>query len=234
MNLKILSFNIAKGGSFNKRDNKIMQMREQIRILHPDFIFLQETFGSQFEMIAEDIWPHCRYGKNAIYTKGHHGNAILSKFPISYSENFDISMGAYENRGFLHTIAHPDSLSKPIHLICIHLGLFGVDRKKQLDKIMKYIDEKIPKEDLLILGGDFNDWNNYVSKPLLAMGLQEAFLQHKGAHAKTFPALMPILALDRIYTRGFEAFETERLTMSSWKFLSDHIAIRANLRLTME
>ncbi len=41
-----------------------------------------EELDSQFAFLADEIWPHFAYGKNAIYSAGHHGNAILSKHPI--------------------------------------------------------------------------------------------------------------------------------------------------------
>ena len=68
-------------------------------------VFLQEVQGthrgrsqaiakwpeaSQYEFMADEIWPAYAYGRNAVYSDGHHGNAVLSKYPIVRFENHDV------------------------------------------------------------------------------------------------------------------------------------------------
>lgn len=230
--IRILSFNIHKGVGWIIRKSTLKQLHNQIRVLHPDLIFFQEIRGSQFEFLAEEFWPHFSYGKNAIYTKGHHGNAILSKFPILYSENIDLSMNRYDRRGLLHSIIPFSSHHQQLHLLCVHLGLLSKDRCHQLNKIVKYIQANIPPSEPLILGGDFNDWGCTASEPLIeGLGLQEAFLHNHGAYAKTFPAWAPFLRLDRLYFRGFKVDEARRLIYKPWRLLSDHIALMVYLKI---
>lgn len=232
MHIRILSFNIHKGIGWGIPKLTINQIHEQLHELDSDIIFLQEVQGSHFETLASGIWPHFSYGKNAISPKGHHGNAILSKFPISFSDNINISMHRYERRGLLHAMVDVPHHSIPLHLICVHLGLFRNDRKKQIKKIIEYMQLHIPEHAPLILGGDFNDWNTFATIPLVNdLGLHEAFLSNHGKYANTFPAWAPILKLDRIYARGFHIQQAHRLTNKSWRFLSDHIAIEAQLEL---
>ena len=81
--LRILSYNIHKGFSSGNRRFVLKKMREAIRLVHADLVFLQEVLGehqvhrervkewpdqSQFEFLADEIWPHYTYGKNAIYS----------------------------------------------------------------------------------------------------------------------------------------------------------------------
>ena len=95
--LKIATYNIHKGFSFFKRRLVIHGVREHLRALNADLVFLQEVQGgrarherrlmnwpeqSQYEFLADAIWPDFAYGKNAAYDAGHHGNAVLSKYPI--------------------------------------------------------------------------------------------------------------------------------------------------------
>jgi endonuclease/exonuclease/phosphatase family metal-dependent hydrolase len=47
---------------------------------------------------------HSAYGMNAVYDHGHHGNALLSSFPIGNQHNHDVSDHAYEQRGILHCV----------------------------------------------------------------------------------------------------------------------------------
>jgi len=36
----------------------------------------------QHEFLAHESWLHHAYGKNSVYDSGHHGNAILSRYPF--------------------------------------------------------------------------------------------------------------------------------------------------------
>src|SRR5262245_33783257 len=87
--LRLLSYNIHKGFASQNRKFVLRQIKEAIQIIPADIVFLQEVLGhhsrhgrkikgwptiSQFEYLAETIWPHFTYGKNAVYTYGHHGN----------------------------------------------------------------------------------------------------------------------------------------------------------------
>jgi endonuclease/exonuclease/phosphatase family metal-dependent hydrolase len=61
--------------------------------------------------------------------------------------------------------------------------------------------------------------------------LAEVFLHLQGKHARTFPAWMPALPLDRIYYRGLEALHCKRLRDRPARRLSDHLALYAEFGL---
>jgi endonuclease/exonuclease/phosphatase family metal-dependent hydrolase len=242
--LKILSYNIHKGFSGGLAKYTLHEMREEIRRLHPDLIFLQEVHGhhgghkkriknwadgSQFEFIAEGLWPHFSYGKNSVYPKGHHGNAILSKFPILSWENSDISKHRFERRGLLHAVIQISKSLPPLHAVCVHLGLFESGRQKQLKELTKRIVSMVPKKNLLVAAGDFNDWNEKATPSMNKLGLRDAYFKVHGEHARTFPSFFPVLKLDRIYCRGFEISLAEVLSRPPWNKLSDHAALHVNL-----
>ena len=54
--------------------------------------------------MADALWPQFAYGRNAVYPHGHHGNAVLSKFPILRYENRDVSISGPEKRALLHCV----------------------------------------------------------------------------------------------------------------------------------
>ena len=104
--LKVLTYNIHKGFDRRNREFVLHEIREHLHLADVDIVFLQEIQGrhyhhenrvsgwpgvSQFEFLADSLWPHYAYGKNAIYDKGHHGNAILSKHPFVSWENVNLS-----------------------------------------------------------------------------------------------------------------------------------------------
>lgn len=231
MQIKLLSLNIHKGKGWYPLQSTFNAIDQHVRDLSPDLIFFQEILGSQAEHIKLDLWSHYSYGMNAVYLKRHFGNAIFSKFPILFSENFDLSTYKLEQRGLLHSIIQlPNEVR--LHLLCVHLGLFKKSRQKQYEKIIEYIKSTISDHDPIIFGGDFNDWGGHATLPLIQeFGLHEAFMSMHGAYARTFPAWGPILKLDRVYSRGLNVIEAERMIHKSWRKLSDHIAIKVTLEI---
>ena len=184
--------------------------------------------GSQLEVLADQVWHNHAYGKNAVYSKGHHGNAILSKFPIISSKNIKISSNKFENRGFLYVQLNIPELNRELHLICTHLGLFNSWRKEQLDQICQFITKHSLQKEPLLLCGDFNDWNVYATNYLQrTLGLQEAYFHQHGRHARTYPSWLPLLPLDRIYYANLKLSSSKLMTGKVWQRLSDHIPMLA-------
>lgn len=243
--LNIASYNIHKGLSFFNRRMVVHELRERLKSLNSDIVFLQEVQGEhahhagrfqgwpampQHEYLAEGIWVDTAYGKNAIYDHGHHGNAILSRYPILRWENVDISAHVFESRGLLHCELAVPGLDQPLHAICLHLALNEQGRRKQLHQISCHIRDLVPDGAPLIMAGDFNDWRQrapaYLAREL---GLREVFETVQGRPALSFPAALPMFALDRIYVRGFDIADARVMHGSHWRRLSDHAALTAHL-----
>jgi endonuclease/exonuclease/phosphatase family metal-dependent hydrolase len=240
---RVLSYNIHKGFAPARRRFVLKHMKESIQLVQADLVFLQEVLGhherrddrmkdwktaSQFEYVADTVWPHYTYGKNAVYTSGHHGNAILSKYPFTLWENIDISSNRFDRRGILHGVVSIPNREHPLHVICIHLGLLEIWRKNQIDRLCQQIEANVPAEAPLIVAGDFNDWRERITHELSQrLQLQEAFWKLYGEHARTFPSWFPILKLDRIYCRGLSVVAAQCLTEGHWSHLSDHTALSA-------
>ncbi len=188
--------------------------------------------GSQFEFIADKVWPHYAYGKNAIYDAGHHGNAILCKYPIIEWSNINISSMPFESRGLLHATIEMQKRGPLLHCLCVHLGLLQRARKAQLEKIWKKIASEIQPHEPLIVAGDFNDWSERATEFLAKkIGLREAFREFHGKHPRTFPSTFPILKLDRIYFRDVNLKHAKVLNGAPWAKLSDHTALYAEFEL---
>ncbi|MDB5037768.1 MAG: Endonuclease/exonuclease/phosphatase [Bacteriovoracaceae bacterium] len=238
--IKILSLNTHKGFSHFNTRFVLSEIRDALRSVSPDIVFLQEVLGenhmrtlsfpgatkkSHYEYLADSIWSDYAYGKNAVYPQGHHGNAILSKFPIHSTQHRDISTHALEQRGILHCkLSIPGQ--RPVHCVCVHLNLLSFHREQQFRSIVEFVKKEIPPEDSLILAGDLNDWNlragDLLARPLK---LAEAFQQANGKLAFSYPCYFPLLKLDRIYLRNFKAETAEVLSSSPWRLLSDHAAL---------
>jgi endonuclease/exonuclease/phosphatase family metal-dependent hydrolase len=167
---------------------------------------------------------------NAVYQDGHHGNAVVSRFPISCWDNIDISHHPIESRGLLHCELEVQGWKKRLHCINVHLGLWARSRRFQLEWLADRIRGAVPEGEPLIVAGDFNDWQKKASDYLAAqLKLVEVFEQSEGRLARSYPAKLPMLPLDRIYVRGLGIQGTERLVGLPWSRLSDHVALAARL-----
>jgi endonuclease/exonuclease/phosphatase family metal-dependent hydrolase len=60
--------------------------------------------------------------------------------------------------------------------------------------------------------------------------MKEAFEQHTGQLARSFPSWLPMFHLDRIYLRGFSVKHTMVHAGPQFLKLSDHAVLSATLR----
>jgi endonuclease/exonuclease/phosphatase family metal-dependent hydrolase len=248
MQLSVLTYNIHKGFSSDNRNFVLHRMRELLREADVDMALLQEVQGehhghagrisnwpaaSQFEFLADQVWPHYAYGKNAILDGRHHGNAILSKYPFSAWGNINVSLFRAASRSLLHGSVTLPGTERKLHVLCLHLGLFGFERKKQMRILNHHIEAIRAQHDALIIGGDFNDWTSRQVQRHLdpALGLEEVFMHSHRRYARTFPARWPLFCMDRIYFSGLTLAACTCLNGKEWRELSDHVPLLARFEL---
>jgi endonuclease/exonuclease/phosphatase family metal-dependent hydrolase len=206
-----------------------LQEVQEMHTQHPERFIALSTSG-QMEFLADAVWSDYAYGKNSVYPAGHHGNALLSKFPITHTNNQDISAHTSEQRGMLHTEINIPNWDLPLHTICVHLGLFAKWRRQQLLAVATYIEQHIPANSPLIIAGDFNDWGMRTGRSFAErLGLKEVFEHHTGKPARSFPAWLPMLRLDRIYVRGFHVSHVDVHSGPQFVKISDHAILTATL-----
>ena len=246
----LITFNMHKGISGDGSKKLVLEgMRDALKCTEADIVFLQETVGensahaeryhnwpdsAQFEYIADTLWPHYAYGKNAHYDSGHHGNAILSKYAFTQWDNIDVSPYPFAvSRSLLHAVVEIAPRAKPLHLICVHLGFFALERRGQIRTLCQHIDRQIPHDEPLIIAGDFNDWRGIADREFDSqLDLREAYRDNHGAFARSFPARLPVLRLDRIYYRGLRVEQVVKIEGEQWRSLSDHIPLQASFSIT--
>jgi endonuclease/exonuclease/phosphatase family metal-dependent hydrolase len=241
--IHVLTYNIHKGYCSGNRRFVLDNMRDRINETGADIVFLQEIHGTaiksdakrrrfsypdqpHFEYLAAEAWPHFAYGRNAIYRKGDHGNAILSMYPFVSWENIDVSIFPRTSRSILHGVIELPNSQTRLHTLCVHLGLLEKERREQLQALTDRINKHVPRDEPMIIAGDFNDWRRRAELHLHDdLGLDELFVEMRGRHARTFPVWAPVLPVDRIYYRGLKPKECGRLSSGHWRDLSDHAAL---------
>ncbi len=242
--VKVLTVNVHKGFNLFNRRFILHELREAIRTTAPDVIFLQEVLGehhrhaarlhgwpttSHYEFLADTLWSDFAYGRNAVYPFGHHGNAVLSKYPISTYENHDVSVSRHEARGILHCVIETPDRRMRLHALCVHLGLRERHRRAQLHRLCDLVHTQVPDGEAIVVAGDFNDWRLKASGQLQACGLVDVFAAAHGRPIRTFPARCPVLQLDRIYVRNVARHRPVKMARRPWNRLSDHLPLVAEI-----
>lgn len=246
LRFRVLTVNAHKGFGFFNRRFILRELRAAVQAVQADVVFLQEVLGQheghaarhadwpdapQYEYLADTIWTDFAYGRNAVYPHGHHGNALLSRFPIRSHENHDASHPGDETRGLLHCVLQPPGEGPPVHTVCVHLGLRESHRQAQLQQLCALVRD-IPRGEPVVVAGDFNDWRLRGHRLLTAcVDLHEVFVTAHEQPARTFPARLPLLRLDRIYVRDARSHQPMALPRTPWSHLSDHAPLAAEIEL---
>jgi len=225
--VKILTYNLHKGRSALRRD-VLVQIAGALAERAPDVLACQEVFHGtrdsrhQCEVLAEALDHAHVFGPNAFYRKGCHGNATFTGLPIANHTNIDVSQSALEKRGILHATIRNDETA--IETMNVHFSLTRRQRARQWRRLLESLpaDLTIPT----IVCGDFNDWSGDLDRVARRSGTFHNALWNLPLPARqSFPARRPLLALDRVYLRGFRVVSAEVLRGQPWSRLSDHLPI---------
>lgn len=210
MQVRVLTYNIHKGIGGVDRLYRPQRIIETLQHYQADIIFLQEVddgvprsrYDRQADLFADALqMPYRAFQRNVRLSRGHYGNAILSRFPISDIENIDLTIPLKKKRRALFIKCHlrESRHQQTLALVNCHLGLAGFERSRQVHKILqnksfKHMHYTTPT----IIGGDYNDVWGSLGKQIL----QPAGYYPVSKKARTFPAFMPLRQLDNLYFRG--------------------------------
>ena len=144
--IRVLTLNAHQGFSALRRRKVLSEIRDELRADDAHLVFLQEIGGAegeevsphQYEVLADQVWPQHAYGRNAVTTGGHHGNALLSKYSIVEWQNVDASVGESEPRGMLHCVLDIPRAPQ-LHAVCVHFGLRESHRQRQIEFLLDLV-----------------------------------------------------------------------------------------------
>lgn len=201
-----------------------------LRDLNASVIALQEVEtlvgrGSehdQFVYLAASLGMHAIAGPAMFRSESRYGNALLSAYPVRAVRRHDLSFGRREPRGAVEAELLIEG--RPVRVITTHLGLSGRERMTQCRALAGILEARAHIPALLM--GDFNEWLPG-TRPL------KCLRRHAADHARrSFPALAPVFALDRMFTtRGLQVERLQTWTRGDGARASDHLPLRAELRL---
>jgi endonuclease/exonuclease/phosphatase family metal-dependent hydrolase len=244
--LRVATYNIHKGvrGVGRAKRLEIHNLGKAVESFDADLVFLQEvrlfhtqharqfqrtTFGWPEQGQAEFLAPEgyeAAYRSNAVTRHGEHGNALLSRCPMGEIGHHDVSDHRFEQRGLLHVPVQWKGLT--VHAVVAHFGLVHRSRVRQVERLARFLEAEVPANELLVVAGDFNDWNEKLDGPMREIGLTRAAAPD-GPRRVTFPSLAPVFALDRFYLRGLACASMMVPRGTTWARMSDHLPLVAEL-----
>jgi len=196
--------------------------------LDADVIALQEVlrpFGGSdpLEALADRLGLHVAFAATRRHRLGELGNAILSRSPIGSVFVLDLSYSRIERR--LAMAAQLPFRGGVLDIVATHLALGDRTRHRQVRSLLDH--PRLQAGPTLLLG-DLNAWRRCKATRALDDEL--------GSHAErewpaSFPAARPVLALDRIYSRGARILDITTHASPAARRASDHLPVIARVSL---
>ncbi len=210
LNFRLITYNIHKGIGGVDRKYRPDRVIATLRHYAPDVLLLQEVdedaprsrHDRQAELLSDALGlPHRVYQPNVQRKVGRYGNAILSRFPLTDVRDIDLTIPFKKRRRALvaHCRVRHEQQTRTLLLLNVHLGLAGFERTIQLRRLLTSDTVRHARADTgVIIAGDYNDvWGTLGKRVLEPAGFKAACRRRK-----TFPAVLPIRPLDRVYYRG--------------------------------
>lgn len=225
--LRIASYNIHRCVG-NDRRLDTARVAGVITEMGCDTIGLQEVASDhdgrhdsvQLDYLASRTDMQAIPGHTIVHHTGHFGNALLTRRPILAVRQHDLSFPRREPRGAIEVDL--DVAGQVIRVFVTHLGLRPAERRYQVRRMLQLLGE-VPADQAVVVLGDINEWLP-VGRPLRWL---HALLGEAPAE-RSFPARLPLFALDRVWVRPYWAllaFGTHRTVAA--RIASDHLPVKA-------
>ena len=223
--LRVVTYNVHKCRGMDGRVSPV-RIAGVLQEVNADLIALQEVTSLQAESIAQELGMQYALGENRRHRGYAYGNALLSRWPISESRNYDLSIRGREERGCLRADVSVNGEGL-LHIFNVHLGTSLSERRQQGRKLiapdlLTHGDLRAPR----IVMGDFNEWTSGLATRLLCSHLESADVRAHLHRSRTYPGLLPFLHLDHIYYDPALRLEKLRLHRTRTALLSsDHLPL---------
>jgi endonuclease/exonuclease/phosphatase family metal-dependent hydrolase len=237
--MRIVTYNIHRGQGMDgrTRPERVVDVLEEIQA---DVVALQEVLSfegnsdpakDQARYIADKLGFHFAVGENRKLRGGAYGNVVLSRYPLRTVRNYDLTVSGCERRGCLRTDVHLPA-GDVLHVFNVHLGLAFVERRHQGRQLAHAVlGDGVLKGHRIMLG-DFNEWTRGLTTRLLGRQLKHLNLRRHLRWGRTYPGLVPVLALDHIYFDASLSLSKLKLHRTRTSLVaSDHLPLVADFTL---
>jgi endonuclease/exonuclease/phosphatase family metal-dependent hydrolase len=233
--VRVATYNVHRCRGFDRRVN-VARIAEVIRRLDADIVAVQEIRrgsnpaddeSDQVAFLAGRLGYHLAFGENRLLRGAPYGNATLSRLPIVFHENYDLTVRGQERRGCLRSDVRAPH-GRRLHVYNVHLSTRYFARPRQArrllsDEVVNHPAVRGPR----IVVGDFNEWTRGVATRLMGEHFESVDVRLLGRR-RTYPGLFPVLHLDHFYFDSALRLRSFGLHRSRLALLaSDHLPLVA-------
>lgn len=242
--LRLMTYNVHGGVGVDRRLD-LDRIAAVIRRERPDVVALQELDVGrmrsggvdQARYIADHLEMSSHFNAAFRVEEEEYGDALLSPLPMRLVHAGPLPKPAgvprLERRG-----AQWVELALPgggvLQAINTHLGLVPLEQRGQVDALLgpDWCGHPRFAEGPSILLGDFNATSRYAAYRKLAARMTDAQSVLKAEPVRTFPARLPMLRIDHVFTTGAaKAVDAWAPNNSLARAASDHLPLVVDVEL---
>lgn len=236
VDLRVVTYNIhrCRGMDRRVRPDRVAAVLADVGA---DVIALQEVVGAGPHDAGQAAELGAALGMGWVMAPARHlrghlfGNVILSRLPIKFHTQHDLSWKTCEPRCVQRVDLQAGE--HVVHLYNVHLGTAVLERRYQAERLGSIVrDHRVPSPKIVL--GDFNEWLRGLATITLTSMLQSIDIYAHLKRRRTYPGVFPILHLDHIYYEGnVEVSGVELPRTRKALMASDHLPLIANLRIRL-
>lgn len=239
LRLRLMTYNVH-GGVGVDRKLDLDRIAAVIRREQPDVVALQELDVGrlrsggvdQARHIAERLGMASHFHAAFRVQEEEYGDALLSPLPMRLVRAGSLPRPAgspkvIERRGAQWVaVALPDG--RELQVINTHLGLVPLEQRGQVDALLgpEWTGDPAFAQGPSVLLGDFNATSRYAAYRRLAARLKDAQKSFAAEPVRTFPARLPMLRIDHVFTAGaVTALDAWAPNTALARIASDHLPL---------
>jgi endonuclease/exonuclease/phosphatase family metal-dependent hydrolase len=236
--IRVATYNVHRCRGLDRRVS-VARIAEVIDRLDADVVAVQEIRrgnnaanpeSDQAAFLAEMLGYNLAFGQNKLRWGAPYGNATLSRFPIVFHQNYDLTISGQERRGCLRADVRPRQ-GRRLHVYNVHLSTRYFARPRQARRLLSadVLNHPAVRSPRIVVG-DFNEWTRGVATRL--MGEHFDSVDAQLGRRRTYPGFFPILHLDHFYFDSALHLKSFRLHRSKLSLVaSDHLPLVAEFEL---
>jgi endonuclease/exonuclease/phosphatase family metal-dependent hydrolase len=238
--VRLMTYNVHHCTGIDGRQSP-HRVAEVIAAAEPDIVALQELdvgrmrsrWVDQPRLIGKILEMEFHFFSTVRIAPGDYGTAILSRWPMRPRRSALLPVlrdRIVENRGAIW--AAIDAGGRELHVVNTHLGLTRGERRLQAEALLgpEWLSHPECREPR-ILCGDFNMSSRREVTCFDGVCVQASWRQ-VGPPPRTWPSLVPLVALDHIFfSPGVVLESVERPTGLRARLASDHLPVVATFQI---
>jgi len=236
--IRIATYNVHRCRGMDRRVS-VARIADVVARLDADVVAVQEVLraedgpatADQVAFLADSLGYTFAFNETRKHQGAAFGNATLSRLPIRFFRDYDISWRRRERRGCLRTDVEGRA-GVILHVFNVHLGTSMFERPHQVGRLLstEVLNDSSLRGPRVVMG-DFNDWTRSVAASLMGSAFESVDVRLLGRR-RTYPGLLPLLHLDHFYYDDALRLRTFRLHRSKLALLaSDHLPLVAEFEL---